>query len=122
MAHRTVEAAPPGVTTRATVGRVATLGRCRFPINDRRSRCWSARVAGDRSWGRWPAGPSCGSPTRPGWATAIDGADALLLWDFFSAALRDVWPRAGALRWVHVAAAGVDTLLFDELIESDRWW
>ena len=53
-----------------------------------------------------------------GLGEAIDGAHALLLWDFFSAALRDVWPRAGALRWVHVAAAGVDTLLFDELIES----
>ena len=50
---------------------------------------------------------------------AIDGADAVLIWDFFSGALQTVWPRATRLRWVHAASAGVDTLLFDELIESD---
>ncbi|HET8601994.1 MAG TPA: D-2-hydroxyacid dehydrogenase [Segeticoccus sp.] len=50
---------------------------------------------------------------------ALAGADALLLWDFFSSALRDAWSAADALRWVHVAAAGVDTLLFDELVDSD---
>lgn len=49
---------------------------------------------------------------------AIQGADALFLWDFFSTALRDVWDRADRLRWIHVAAAGVDKLLFDELIAS----
>jgi phosphoglycerate dehydrogenase-like enzyme len=54
-----------------------------------------------------------------GLGAAIPGADALLLWDFFSTALRAAWPRATALRWVHTVAAGVDTLLFDELIESD---
>ncbi|MCX5043678.1 D-2-hydroxyacid dehydrogenase [Aldersonia sp. NBC_00410] len=47
------------------------------------------------------------------------GADVLLVWDFFSAALQEAWNAADALRWVHVAAAGVDTLLFDELVESD---
>ncbi|HEU4806651.1 MAG TPA: D-2-hydroxyacid dehydrogenase [Homoserinimonas sp.] len=52
-------------------------------------------------------------------AEAIRGADALLLWDFFSTAVKDVWGRAGQLEWVHVAAAGVDKLLFDELRESD---
>lgn len=50
---------------------------------------------------------------------AVDGADAVLIWDFFSGALQTVWPRATKLRWVHAASAGVDTLLFDELIESD---
>ncbi|GGK72435.1 D-2-hydroxyacid dehydrogenase [Ornithinimicrobium pekingense] len=54
-----------------------------------------------------------------GLAEAIAGADALLLWDFFSRAVQDVWPRADRLRWVHVAAAGVDTLLFEELRASD---
>lgn len=54
-----------------------------------------------------------------GLATALDGADALLLWDFFSTALHDVWDHAGTLRWIHVAAAGVDKLLFDELVQSD---
>lgn len=54
-----------------------------------------------------------------GLAEALRGADLLLLWDFFSGALRDAWPAADALRWVHVAAAGVDTLLFDGLVDSD---
>ncbi len=54
-----------------------------------------------------------------GLADAVDGARALLLWDFFSTAVRDVWSRAGSLEWIHVTAAGVDTLLFDELRDSD---
>lgn len=54
-----------------------------------------------------------------GLADAVDGADALLLWDFFSSALADVWERCDSLRWVHVAAAGVDKLLFDALRDSD---
>lgn len=50
---------------------------------------------------------------------ALPGARALLVWDFFSPALRDAWPHAGSLEWVHVAAAGVDSLLFDGLRASD---
>lgn len=53
-----------------------------------------------------------------GLAEAVRGADALLLWDFFSSALADAWPHCDRLRWVHVAAAGVDTLLFDDLRSS----
>lgn len=49
----------------------------------------------------------------------IAGADALFLWDFFSGALQKAWPHADRLKWIHVAAAGVDKLLFDELNESD---
>ncbi|OBB75384.1 D-2-hydroxyacid dehydrogenase [Mycobacterium sp. 852014-52144_SCH5372336] len=52
-------------------------------------------------------------------ADAVRGARALLLWDFFSTAVRDVWHDAGELEWIHVTAAGVDTLLFDELRDSD---
>jgi phosphoglycerate dehydrogenase-like enzyme len=52
-------------------------------------------------------------------AEAVRGARALLLWDFFSTAVRDVWAQAGGLEWIHVTAAGVDTLLFDELRDSD---
>jgi phosphoglycerate dehydrogenase-like enzyme len=51
--------------------------------------------------------------------TAIQDAQALFLWDYFSSAVRGVWDRADALRWIHVAAAGVDKLLFDELVASD---
>lgn len=54
-----------------------------------------------------------------GLAVAVADADALFLWDFFSSAVRQVWDRAAALRWIHVAAAGVDKLLFEELIDSD---
>jgi phosphoglycerate dehydrogenase-like enzyme len=53
-----------------------------------------------------------------GLSQAIQGAEALFLWDFFSTAVRDVWDRADRLRWIHVAAAGVDRLLFDELTAS----
>ncbi|KHL04449.1 2-hydroxyacid dehydrogenase [Sinomonas humi] len=59
------------------------------------------------------------------WATAdslpdaLPGAEILFVWDFFSTALRDAWDHADSLRWVHVAAAGVDTLLFDGLRDSD---
>jgi phosphoglycerate dehydrogenase-like enzyme len=54
-----------------------------------------------------------------GLADGVAGAQGLLLWDFFSSAVRDVWDRCGDLEWIHVAAAGVDTLLFPALRDSD---
>jgi phosphoglycerate dehydrogenase-like enzyme len=54
-----------------------------------------------------------------GLADAVRGARALLLWDFFSTVVSDVWADADSLEWIHITAAGVDTLLFDELRESD---
>ena len=48
-------------------------------------------------------------------ASALPGADALFLWDFFSPAVRDAWEHADRLTWIHVAAAGVDSLMFDDL-------
>lgn len=54
-----------------------------------------------------------------GLADALPGTDALLLWDFFNPALEAAWPRRDRLRWVHVAAAGVDAILFDGLRDSD---
>lgn len=57
-----------------------------------------------------------------GLASALVGANALFLWDFFSSATREAWPAQRddpTLDWIHVAAAGVDKLLFDELVESD---
>lgn len=50
---------------------------------------------------------------------ALRGARGLLLWDFFSGAVRDAWADATDLEWIHITAAGVDTLLFDELRDSD---
>jgi phosphoglycerate dehydrogenase-like enzyme len=54
-----------------------------------------------------------------GLGEAVHGAGALLLWDFFSRAVRDAWSEADQLEWIHITAAGVDTLLFDELRDSD---
>ncbi|UVI34565.1 D-2-hydroxyacid dehydrogenase [Brevibacterium spongiae] len=49
---------------------------------------------------------------------ALPGTDVLLMWDFFSTALKDAYGSADRLEWVHAAAAGVDSLLFDELVEA----
>jgi phosphoglycerate dehydrogenase-like enzyme len=53
-----------------------------------------------------------------GLVSAVMGARALFLWDFFSLAVADVWAHCDRLEWIHVAAAGVDKLLFDGLRES----
>ncbi|MFB0834650.1 D-2-hydroxyacid dehydrogenase [Arthrobacter halodurans] len=60
-----------------------------------------------------------------GLAGALGDADVVFLWDFFSTALRDAWPAdgtgggpGGIPAWVHVAAAGVDAMLFDGLRDS----
>ncbi|MGF1473601.1 MAG: D-2-hydroxyacid dehydrogenase [Rubrobacteraceae bacterium] len=49
----------------------------------------------------------------------LPGSEGILVWNFRSTLLQDAWHRADSLRWVHVAAAGVDTVLFRELVESD---
>lgn len=52
-------------------------------------------------------------------AESIAGTDVLFVYDFSSPALKSVWESADALRWVQVAAIGVDAVLFDQLIDSD---
>lgn len=52
-------------------------------------------------------------------AEALPGAEVLFLWDFWSEAVAGAWAHADSLRWVHIASAGVDRLLFPELAESD---
>ena len=54
-----------------------------------------------------------------GLAKAMDGADVLYQWHSFSPALRENWAAASSLKWIHVTAAGVSQLMFDELIRSD---
>ena len=49
---------------------------------------------------------------------AIGGADVLLVWDFRSTELQDAWHRVDKLRWVHVAGAGVDAVLFPDMVDS----
>lgn len=50
---------------------------------------------------------------------ALVGADALFVWDFFNPALASAWEHQDRLQWMHVAAAGVDAVLFDGLRDSD---
>ncbi|MFC4564182.1 D-2-hydroxyacid dehydrogenase [Nocardiopsis mangrovi] len=50
---------------------------------------------------------------------AIEGADALLVWDFSAHGIAEAWPRASALRWMHVSSAGVDRVLTRQVVDSD---
>ncbi|WP_329217688.1 D-2-hydroxyacid dehydrogenase [Streptomyces sp. NBC_01485] len=53
-------------------------------------------------------------------AALLPAADALLIWDFTSHAVRAAWPGEGPRpRWVHTASAGVDHLMCPELAASD---
>src|SRR6202000_386291 len=53
-------------------------------------------------------------------ASALPAADALFVWDFRSTAVADAWPPAGDRpRWVHIASAGVDRLLFPGLVSDE---
>jgi len=54
-----------------------------------------------------------------GLGAALEGARALFLWDFFSPAVEEAWSSSAELEWIHVAAAGVDSLMFDELRSSE---
>ncbi|MGH3624519.1 MAG: NAD(P)-dependent oxidoreductase, partial [Sciscionella sp.] len=54
-----------------------------------------------------------------GLGDALCGADALFMWDFLSGALESAWSSADTLRWLHIASAGVDKLLFPGLVGSD---
>ena len=49
---------------------------------------------------------------------ALAGADVLLGCNF-RASLREAWPAADRLRWIHWSGAGVDALLFPDLVASD---
>ncbi len=50
---------------------------------------------------------------------ALPGATILLGMNFSDGNLSGVWPHAGDLRWIHWTGAGVDGVLFPELIRSD---
>ncbi len=49
---------------------------------------------------------------------ALRDAEILLGWNFRARMLRKAWTDGGKLQWVHWCGAGVDALLFPELIES----
>ncbi len=46
-------------------------------------------------------------------------AEILLIWDFKTRALRDLWHLGKNVRWAHSAAAGVDALMFPALRQSE---
>ena len=53
---------------------------------------------------------------------ALPDVEIVFLWTMRSPAfdaLRHLWPSAKRLRWVHSCSAGVERLLFSELVESD---
>jgi len=50
---------------------------------------------------------------------ALPGAEVLLGWDFKAEELEAAWGCAERLRWVHWSGAGVDALLFRELVASN---
>jgi phosphoglycerate dehydrogenase-like enzyme len=52
-------------------------------------------------------------------AESLRGADALFVYDFLSLAVPGAWYAADRLRWLHIASAGVDPVLFPGLVESD---
>ncbi|MFC3451213.1 D-2-hydroxyacid dehydrogenase [Amycolatopsis speibonae] len=54
-----------------------------------------------------------------GLADALSGADAFFVYDFLSTAVPGAWHAADKLRWLHIASAGVDPVLFTGLQESD---
>lgn len=56
--------------------------------------------------------------TREDLEVILPDADVVLMWDFKSSLLKESWDRAHNVRWVHVAAAGVDGSLFPELVKS----
>jgi phosphoglycerate dehydrogenase-like enzyme len=49
----------------------------------------------------------------------IDGAEVLFAWRPDRDLLRSAWPHATSLRWIQASWAGIDALLFPELIESE---
>jgi len=50
---------------------------------------------------------------------ALPGADVLFGWNFKAGGLQKVWDAAESLKWIQWSGAGVDAVLFDELIDSD---
>ncbi len=53
-----------------------------------------------------------------GLVEALQGADVLFAWRPQGHLLSDAWKHAGGLRWIQSASAGVDSLLFPELVRS----
>jgi phosphoglycerate dehydrogenase-like enzyme len=57
--------------------------------------------------------------TRDQMESSLPDSDVVLVVDFRTGLLRAAWSRAQRVRWVHAASAGVDVVMFPELIDSD---
>ncbi len=49
----------------------------------------------------------------------VAAADTLFVWEFREPVLARSWQRAERLSWVHTASAGVDAVVFPDLVDSD---
>jgi phosphoglycerate dehydrogenase-like enzyme len=49
----------------------------------------------------------------------LPGTDVMMVTDFRTEALAAAWPAADKLQWIHATSAGVDALMFPDLIEGD---
>src|SRR5699024_4032382 len=54
-----------------------------------------------------------------GLADALAGAEVLFAYHFLSGALAEAWHGADSLRWLHVAAAGVDSFMTPQVRASE---
>lgn len=52
-------------------------------------------------------------------ADELPGADVLFVWGQRASAVGKAWPKADALRWVHVTSAGAGQVLPPEVVNSD---
>ena len=52
-------------------------------------------------------------------AAALPGAEVVMGYNFKGRDLPDCWPHADSLKWIHWCGAGVDAVLFPELVQSD---
>lgn len=59
------------------------------------------------------------APDEDQLARRLPGSDILLGWNFRGRDLRNQWVHADRLKWIHWCGAGVDAVLFPELIESN---
>ena len=59
------------------------------------------------------------APDEAHLAQELPDSEILLGWDFRGRELTSQWQHAHSLKWIHWCGAGVDAVLFDELVQSD---